>query len=412
MKKGRTWTKKHTRQKSDKPPQLPVQIIKITDLSRNGAGVGRDEKGRVVFVPFTAPDDRVKVRYVKVKPNYAQAELLEVIEPSPLRVTPRCPVFGRCGGCQWQHVPYEHQWRVKSAGVREALRLANVETPTQWQEFPAQHIWNYRNRVQLRGRGADLGFYEQGSHRLVPIQECAIVREEINRLLPDIRQRDLQQPTTYKVELSLSADGAVQNHWNQAHGAAGFRQVNDEQNVKLQHWIKSSLKPGAGVLDLFGGSGNLSLELMGLASEIHCVDLNAQRHGNNADDGTQTQCAQTQRHFHASAVLPWLKRRVRDTLRGIVSPRDKNWVAIIDPPRGALGEELDDIAQCLGQLAVNSLIFVGCKTDPWARDIARLLQMGWSFDAAAVFDFFPQTHHVESVALLTRTNSEKPAHAL
>src|SRR4051812_26561964 len=95
--------------------------LKIQDLARGGAGVSRDESGRVIFVPYTAPGDVVRVRITEEKKNYAQGELLEVVEPSSIRQKAPCPVFGRCGGCQWQHLPYELQFRTKLQGVVHAL---------------------------------------------------------------------------------------------------------------------------------------------------------------------------------------------------------------------------------------------------------------------------------------------------
>ena len=149
---------KRRRQRKSTPRKAPPLVTTITDLSRSGAGVGRDSEGRALFVPFSAPGDVVKVKLQKVKRRYAEAELLELIEPSPVRVTPHCPVFTRCGGCQWQHIPYELQWQTKEAGVRESLRLAKINVPQIWEGFPAQNAWEYRNRIQLRGDGSTIGY--------------------------------------------------------------------------------------------------------------------------------------------------------------------------------------------------------------------------------------------------------------
>src|SRR6476661_4122262 len=115
-----------------------MEIIQITDLSRSGAGVGRDASGRVVFVPFTAPGDQVRVEIGAEEKNYAEAKLLEVISPSPQRAVPPCPVFGKCGGCEWQHLPYELQWSTKKKGLEHSLKRVGVEFEgAQWEEFPA-----------------------------------------------------------------------------------------------------------------------------------------------------------------------------------------------------------------------------------------------------------------------------------
>src|SRR5580704_6655799 len=100
---------------------MEILELEITDLARAGAGVARDPSGRVVFVPLTAPGDRVRAQVVDADKRYAQAILLEVLKPSPLRAQAPCTVFGRCGGCQWQHISYELQWKTKRGGVLHAL---------------------------------------------------------------------------------------------------------------------------------------------------------------------------------------------------------------------------------------------------------------------------------------------------
>ena len=366
--------------------------VSISDLSRGGAGVGRDESGRTIFVPFTVPGDVVRVRLHRVKRRYAEGELVELTEPSSLRVEPRCPVFGRCGGCEWQHVSYELQWQTKEAGVRESLRLAKVEVPQEWYGFPALQAWEYRNRIQLRGHGSTIGFYARQSNTLVPIEHCDIVPPAINAVLKDIASHGGEMKEPYKVELALAADGSVQRFWNAKHGAAGFRQVNDEQNAQLQTWINSSLTPVSGLLDLYGGNGNLSLPLVDMAQEIHCVDVNAPEQ--------DTVSVPDIYHFHRSAVLPWMQKRLVAISQKELALEEQSWIALIDPPRGGLGDETEDIITALEGHNVRTVVLVGCKTDPWSRDVAHFVARGWRLHKVAVFDFFPQTSHVESVAIL------------
>ena len=386
---------KRRRQRHPAAPKTAPVTVTITDLSRSGAGVGRDSKGRALFVPLSAPGDVVKVKLQKIKRRYAEGELLELIEASPLRVTPRCPVFGRCGGCQWQHIPYDYQWQTKEAGVRESMRLAKIAAPAHWQGFPAQHPWEYRNRVQLRGQGSEIGFHARLSNKRVPIQRCDIVHPAINAVLGDIVKQGSTLNEPYKVELYLAADGSVQQIWNEQHGAAGFRQVNDEQNGRLQAWIRESFTPVAGLLDLYGGSGNLSLPLAGLAGEVHCVDLNSPKAGMVHTPGNF--------HFHRSPVLAWLQQRLADIRHNKLVLAQQVWTALIDPPRGGLADEAEAVIAALEGHNVQTAVLVGCKTDPWSRDVTHFIDRGWQLDKVAVFDFFPQTSHVESVAWLTRS---------
>ena len=364
---------------------LKPLILRISDLSRSGAGVGRDENGRAVFVPFTAPGDLAKVKLTKAKSKFAEAQLIELIEPSVERVEPKCPAFSRCGGCQWQHLPYDLQWQIKVKGVRDSLRLNNIEAPAVWENFPAEQVWFYRNRIQLRGNASAIGFYEAKSNKLVSIDKCYIADEKLNELMVETITEASQETKPFKVELSVATDGSAVKTWNAMHGAAGFRQVNDEQNANLQRWIKASLMDDIAILDLFGGAGNLSIPLIEQTSEIHCVDLTVPESSENLPSYF---------HFHRSAVLPWLKQCSVNECR--------ERIALIDPPRDGLGVELLEILSYLDKLNVDKIFLIGCKTDPWSRDIAQMIEKGWCLDKIAVFDFFPQTFHVESAALLIR----------
>jgi tRNA/tmRNA/rRNA uracil-C5-methylase (TrmA/RlmC/RlmD family) len=357
--------------------------LEITDLSRGGAGVARDDTGRVVFVPFTAPGDRVLVKISGSKKNYAQGELVEVLRPSPSRVKPPCPVFGRCGGCQWQHLPYDLQWKTKVAGAGHALARANVAVPA-FEELPAERIWEYRNRVQARGEGDLLGFLEPGSQRLVPVERCWIARPEINAAWAETKREGARRTGRYKVEIEVLPDGAVRKSWNSGHAAGGFRQVHDEQNEKLRGWVGGALTKGRRLFDLFGGDGNLSLPIAREMTAVECVDTGSPR---EAPAG-----APAGFRFDRSSVLPWLLRQ------SVARPTS----VILDPPREGLGDGFAEIASSLERLGADELVAVGCDPDAWARDVSRFLKRGWRLERAAALDLFPQTPHVESLALLRR----------
>ncbi|MGZ3699111.1 MAG: class I SAM-dependent RNA methyltransferase, partial [Bdellovibrionota bacterium] len=246
------------RKKLREPATREILEIRIADLSRGGAGVGRDASGRAIFVPLTAPGDLARVEIVGTEKRYAQARLLELLESSPERREPRCRVFGRCGGCQWQHLDYSLQWRTKVSGVRHALTRVQVPLAGPLSEFPAERIFEYRNRVQLRGQGRELGFYAAGSNEVVPIERCEIARPEINAALDAVRAEGAKLARPFKVEVEVLADTKIRSTWNSAHAASGFRQVHDEQNELLKKWVSERIPDGALVLDLYGGQGNLT----------------------------------------------------------------------------------------------------------------------------------------------------------
>lgn len=361
--------------------------VTISDLARGGSGVARDESGRVIFVPRTAPGDRVRVRVTEQKKNYASAELVEILEPSPIRVTPPCPIFGKCGGCEWQHLPYDLQWKTKFKGALHALSRVGIEALSSPDELPAERIWEYRNRVQLRGLGENLGFFAAGSQELVAAPKCWISRPEINAAWDQTREEGKRFDQQYKVEVEVLPDGGIRKSWNARHGAAGFRQVHDEQNLKLQQWVVSALTPRRALYDLFGGAGNLSLGLAPRMKEVHCVDLSSPF---PAPQGTPANFK-----YYRSGVVPWL---IRESSRAAKKLPQAS--AILDPPREGLADGFADISKSLEKLGITELVAVGCDPDAWARDLSRFQKKGWKVERIAILDLFPQTHHVESLALL------------
>ena len=365
--------------------------LEITGLSRAGAGLGRDAQGRVIFVPFTAPGDLVRVKIIAEEKRYADAELLEILRPSPQRVLPPCPVFGKCGGCEWQHLPYSLQWETKRSGVAHALSRVQVECAhLPLEEIPAEQIWEYRNRIQLRGYKNEIGFYARGSKRLVPIEKCHIARPELNAWFEDVKSEGFARTREYKAELEVFPDGVISLAWNAGHSAQGFRQVHDEQNRKLQDWVKRNLSGAPALLDLYGGRGNLSLGVAERFGEVHCVDFSSREEESHEHF-----------QFHRAAVLPWLQ---------IAQPHLASFPSIdviLDPPREGLGVDLAPIVEILKNLPVRKILLVGCDVDSWARALARFVKHGWKLEGIAALDFFPQTHHVEALGILFRSEGTK-----
>lgn len=371
-------------------------VLRVSDLARGGAGVSKDESGRVVFIPFTAPGDLVRVRIIEVHKRYAHAELLEVLEASAKRQTPPCPAFGVCGGCQWQHLSYDLQWETKFKGVLQTLSRAKVPVPELCDQIPAERIWEYRNRIQLHGESAKkqggekdvLGFFKAKSRELVPLNRCDIARPELNQIWEEVRAEGrLRTGSTYKVEVEVTPAGEILKAWDLPHAASGFRQVHDEQNEKLQNWISQALQPSDLLFDLFGGSGNLSLPLASKMKEIHCIDLSAPAQRETSHPNHI--------HFHQESVVKWLLKRAK-------KPRSHTQAsAILDPPREGLGASFSEIASGLEKLGVKEIVAVGCDADAWARDLGQWVSRGWKLQRMAVIDLFPQTTHVESIGLIS-----------
>lgn len=173
-----------------------VEVV-ISDLSDSGDGVGRVDQ-RVVFVPDTVTGDRVLVRLLRVKPQYAQGKVTELLEPSPHRIRARCIVADKCGGCQWQHVSDAYQQAIKQNLVIQALeRIGGFSQPPVAPVLQGSAVLGYRNKATYPVRRAasgqvQAGYYQKGSHQLINLNQCPIQDERLNPLLAEVK-RDIQE---------------------------------------------------------------------------------------------------------------------------------------------------------------------------------------------------------------------------
>ncbi len=366
----------------------PVEV-RIHDLARGGAGVGRLSTGEIIFVPFTAPGDLVRVRVVERKKSYVHGELIEVLEASPDRVVAPCSAFGRCGGCSWQHIPYPLQFETKVKGLHSALARAGVQNPSVPLDLlPAGETYHYRNRIQIRGNPStrEAGFYRPGSHSLVPVSECAIADPKINSALGKLLEEGFARfNEPFKLEISKKSDGGIRADWNERHAATGFQQINDRQNRLLQEWVKTHAGSGDLLLDLYGGNGNLSLPLIEDFKRIVCIDSGA----------TEQEAPAPHFSFVRKSIQAWSGT---DDANETAGPA----VALLDPPREGIGELFPKLEARLSALGVSRVILVGCDVDAFARDTSRFISARYRLARLGALDLFPQTPHLESLALFLK----------
>ena len=191
-------------------------LLSIEKLIYGGDGLARtpagaDGRSMAVFVPFVLPGERVDVEIRQEKPGFARGSVVELIEASPDRVEARCPYFRQCGGCHYQHIPYERQLEFKASILRETLqRIAKIEMKSEI-HLHASPPWNYRNRTRLQVQTAPefaLGYFRFGSHEFLPVRECPISTPLINRMMGRLLElRGLNCPSAVQ-EIELFADGA------------------------------------------------------------------------------------------------------------------------------------------------------------------------------------------------------------
>ncbi len=419
--------------------------LEIDALAFGGSGIGRLD-GKAVFVPLTAPGDRISCRIVRDKKRYAEGECVEVLRPSRLRRNPPCPVFGRCGGCQWQHLPYADQCAWKERIFTDILeRQGGVGSATVLPIVPSASEWAYRSRVQFKCRqtteGFVMGFYRRASHFVIDVAHCPITAEPLNealrlfrRWLPgtacagEIPQVDMDLDDDGKVRVVVHFIGSdprplidvlrprcldagmslfLQRGRKEtmsrvcgeedlvlkvgdpplaiAYGPGGFAQINRSQNRALVREVVqcAGLTGTENVLDLFCGAGNFSLPLAREARRVIGVEGYPPSIEKAKWNAKANGLANVD--FHAASAETF-----RPLLRGEVE------VVVLDPPR----EGAPTVIKPLLELRPVRILYVSCDPSTLARDLLPLLHGGYALRWSRPFDLFPQTHHIESLSVL------------
>jgi 23S rRNA (uracil1939-C5)-methyltransferase len=406
--------------------------LKLTAMAHGGAALGRHE-GRVIFVPGAIPGETARVEITEDKGRFAHARLVEVLDPSADRVTPRCPHVPECGGCQWQHIAYPRQLALKADIVADQLRrISGITDPPVNDTLAAPSAWGYRNRVTFSvSDDGQLGFQRGASHDVVPINECHIadprlmdVYDDLDLNLPGLLgltlmagheqgdiliafQTQADDPPSLSVDFPVSCvhlvggDEAIpvnlvgNNHiaqWvagNAYRVSAGrFFQVHTAVASMLVDLVLNWLAPSPSdkVLDAYCGVGLFALPLAERAGLVIAIELDPGATEDlilNLGDRDNVDVIEGP----VEAVLPDLARDER--LHG----------AVVDPPRQGLGVAVVDALVANGP---PRLVYVSCDPATLARDVKRLARGGYTLNEVQPLDMFPQTFHIETVTMLAR----------
>jgi tRNA/tmRNA/rRNA uracil-C5-methylase (TrmA/RlmC/RlmD family) len=385
--------------------------LRIDSLTNLGAGVGRVD-GWVVFVPYALPGELVKTRIFRNDKNHSQGDLVEVLEKSPDRVEPGCPLFGTCGGCQYQHLSYEKQLAWKTRQILELLKhMAGEEREVNFCESSGQ-IWNYRSKITphfekpVDGVVKEIGFLKVGRrNELLDVENCPIAMKEINDALPevhaDIRANGrsfrrgatiLLRATEGRVERDARATaretvGGVKFDFQ----AGEFFQNNPFILSKFTGYVgEKALAGGAKYLvDAYCGAGLFGLCLADRFEKVMGVEVN-------------------------EAGASWAKRNVSlngfrnvsilqadaEEIFAVIDTPPEETAVVIDPPRK--GSTPEFLAQLVAY-GPQRIIYVSCDPATQIRDYKILRETGYVLEEVQPFDLFPHTRHVESVMVLVKS---------
>ena len=377
--------------------------ITIEKLVYGGAGIARTPEG-VIFVPRTAPGDVIEIDIIERKADYAVGRIKSLIEPSPDRQEPSCPNYATAGCCHWQHIRYPRQLEIKEAILREALqRIARV----QWTK-PVEVIsgpeTQYRLRASFHVHQHKVGFVEERSHTVVPILECRALSEELNAFIPTANET-LQQPRMAQVREIHAISGPPvvaafdKEQWGDRpvrlqvlqwqfdlHPLAFFQ----SNRYLLDAFIENVVKHAGGanrILDLFCGSGFFSIPLAQSGTQVLGVE-SSRLAVKQANINARLNDARSVRFFEGS---------VEGTLR--TSPELKPDLIVLNPPRSGAGR---NVAKQVAGLNADRLIYVSCNPSLFASESVVLMAHGYSLQSLALIDQFPNTYHIETIAMFQR----------
>jgi 23S rRNA (uracil1939-C5)-methyltransferase len=359
---------------------MRVVDLKIEDIAFGGKGVARDQ-GKAVFVPYTIEHELVSAEIVREKKQFAEAELVEVKQSSPDRVAPQCPYFGKCGGCAYQHIDYEHQLAIKWRQVRNALqRIGKLKDIPMRPIISSPRQYAYRNRITVHAQDDVIGFFRRDSHRLIDIEDCPISRGEINRALAELREQKHVRDGHYT--LRAASEPRV------------FSQINNEVAQALRDLIVDLVPPNQELLiDAYCGVGFFAKALLDKFKRVIGIDWNrfAIAAAKENASGNET--------YIAGDVESELTRSdgffaVEGETRRLGSRR--SMTLIIDPPATGLSE---GVRKAITDLAPETLIYVSCNPPTLARDLKNLREK-FAIESVTPLDMFPQTAEIEVLAHL------------
>ncbi len=400
-----------SKQTQPRPPLRAGDVleVEIERLVPGGAGLAHAH-GRTLFVPLTAPGDHLRVRVERVRGTVAFATLVEILAPGPARVEPPCPYFGRCGGCDFQQLTYDAQLAAKVEIIRDCLRrIARLDPPASISITPAPDVWHYRSRARWQHDAAQqrLGYYELASHRICDVAACPVVLPEVQATLTRLRTclsaatlpRDVAefQAVAGDDGVSLAPPVDDEDKRERLRVIAGERYRFDADCFfQINHALLASLvgaalgdAHGATAVDLYCGVGLFTLPLARRFTHVAAIEANPRACAYARRNLAAAQC--TNARVHTSLVGPWLTHHAHEHAHVDF--------LLLDPPRA--GAEPEAIRGILA-LRPQRIAYVSCDPATLARDLRALADGGYNLDSLAAFDMFPQTHHVESVARLTR----------
>lgn len=373
----------------------------VRDLSHKGFGVIDHPDGRTFFVRGTWPGDKGEFSVAEDAPKYDEAKLVKLDSPSSDRREVPCRFRGitpgSCGGCPWMMASYSSQLDYKVKRLKHALekRRIHLSHDVLKEIIPSPHEFSYRNRIQLKTNGKEMGYVSEGSSVFAPVSDCLILNQDLHKLFHEVKDslpRDDFAPTGDHKWSYIDLDDEMKVSEIIVNKRRTFRQGNTPQNETMKKWIRvkfDSLPRHFPVIDLFCGSGNFTevLSRMGF-SNILAVEV----------QGSAIE-ALKRKNFPGVRILS-LDMREKGVWAKIAKYQPHAKALLVDPPREGI-DKRRGLFKYLDNL--EKIFYISCEIDTFSRDLRDMLDHGWSILELTPIDLFPHTPHVEMLCELLTT---------
>ncbi|MBI4727000.1 23S rRNA (uracil(1939)-C(5))-methyltransferase RlmD [candidate division TA06 bacterium] len=439
--------------------QGEILELGLDSLACGGDAVGR-HLGQTVFVPYGLPGDKARVKVFDAHQKYCRASIISIVSPGEQRIKPACPHFGDCGSCQWQMLDHPHQLEHKKTVLEQTLaRIGGIKNAG-IKVLAEGSPWHYRNKAQYPVAQSKekliIGYYRQGSHQVVPIEECPIIHPRLNQVFMQAREillmakvpgydeltnsgilrhlilrygqhqdkmsltlvctKDKIYPEVIKLLSAIPRVGSVWLNLNAEPGntilgkewrllsgesrmeeeldgikyrlsAGSFWQVNQPLAGALYRLIKEELQltRQQQAVDLYCGAGAISLQLALMTGKVVGIESSAQAVDDARDSARLNGIANAE--FMAGPAEALLEK---------VQQAD---AVVCDPPRSGLKPE---VIRGLDRLKPQKIAYLSCDPATLARDLKEIMKTDYQIAGLYLADMFPQTYHIETLAVLQR----------
>lgn len=399
-----------------------MKQVNIIDQNNEGEGIARIDSV-VTFIPYALKDDVLDVEITENQKRYNIGKIVNIVTESKEREIPKCKYYYECGGCNLMHQDYVYQLEFKKRNVINNIKkISNIEINNI--DIVSDNNFNYRNHIRLHLNKKEIGFYSNKTNKVIDIEECIIVNNNINKIIKELRlfinayknhnieEIDIKcyensminiksNNFMYLKELIKYVDvdsiylndefeygkrniNARIGEYKYLISNKSFLQKNNNITKIMYDYIKSLIIPNKNVLDLYCGIGSISIYIANICNKVYGVEI-VKEAINNADHNLKLNNIDNV-EFECNDV-----DKINDKYKDID-------IIIVDPPRTGLNKKaLDNVLS----INANKIIYVSCNSTTLARDF-NILKEKYNLVSIRLFDMFPNTNHVESVVLLEK----------